>query len=116
MEFNVQYDEENECISGTFIGQFDIDMLKPSIKKLKYMELRYPCKRFINDIRKVKFDFTNDQIYKIPDLLFSLGIDKSWKRAILVSESDLKDAQFFINVMYRRGYTVECFLEKDTAL
>ena len=116
MEFQVQYDEENKCISCIFSGQFDIDMLKPAIKNLKQMESRHTCKKFISDIRKLKFEFSNEAIYKIPDLLFSLGIDISFKRAILVSESDLKYAQFFTNVMNRKGYTVECFLENDNAL
>ena len=116
MEFIVQFDEDNDCITGIFTGNFDIEMLKPAIKKIKYMELKHPCKRFINDIRKLKFAFSKKSIYTIPDILFSLGIDKSWKRAVLVSESDHETAQFFANVMTRRDYTIECFLEKDEAL
>jgi len=116
MEFTVQFDEENDCVTGSFTGDFDIEMLKPAVKKLKYMEFKYPCQRFINDIRKLKFAFSKKSIYTIPDILFSLGIDKSWKRAVLVSKSDQESAQFFVNVMTRRGYTIECFLDKDEAL
>ena len=115
MEFDVRYDEEHDCVIGSYTGRMDCDALHLYVKEMISVASKHICKCFISDIRKAEFDFSMVDIYYMPEALHVLGLDRSWRRAIVVNKQ-VKELHFFETVALNQGYTVNVFADIDEAM
>jgi hypothetical protein len=115
MIFNLHYEQECDCIIGSFIGNMNLEALKEYAKEIKKTVMKNNCKHFINDLRRANLDLTSIDIFSIPSLLIKLGIDHTWKIAVVFS-NDVEDYSFFETVTNNRGKIVKIFKDPDEAI
>ena len=115
MVFDIHYDQEYNCIKGSYNGNINLEAIKEYAKEIKKTVSKHNCKHFFNDLRKANLDLSTMHIYNIPNLLIQLGIDHSWRIAIVVLK-DSEDYSFFETVAVNRGHIVKLFMDPDEAM
>lgn len=115
MGFNFIYDQEDDCIIGNYIGELNIKGIKEYAKEIKKTVSKHNCKRFFNDLRRANLDLTIVDKYIIPSLLLKMGIDNTWKIAVVVT-NDVEDYSFFETVVNYRREVVKTFTDPDEAM
>ena len=113
--FEVSYDKKRDCLVGSFTGTLDLKTIAQFAKAIAAAAQTHDCKRFLNDMRKAKVDFSTVELYRMPGVLDASGLDPSWRRAIIASKQ-LKDYRFFETVAQNQGYSVRVFTDPDEAL
>ncbi|MFW9902744.1 MAG: hypothetical protein ACFFFH_00310 [Candidatus Thorarchaeota archaeon] len=79
---------------------------------------KHNCNHLLDDLRKVKVTFSTLTMYEVPKMVLEMLSDKnpySFKRAILVSESERKIFDFFETVAFNNGLTVKVFYHQNEA-
>lgn len=115
--FNVYYDEKNNCMITSFQGELNLKNAIESSKELAREATKHNCTRVLSDLRKAKNALSTFDIVSLPETLEKEGIDKSWKRAIVLSdEKNIKDYSFFETAALNRGYTAKAFTDIDEAM
>lgn len=116
-EFNVYYDEKNNCMITSFQGELNTEIAKESSKELAREATKHKCTHVLNDLRKANSALSTVNIVCLPEALGKKGIDKFWKRAIVVSEDHNKgDCRLFETAAFNRGYTAKVFTDIDEAM
>ena len=115
MTFNVSYDQANKWLICSFTGTLDSKSAQVFAEAVADTASKHDCKCLLNDLRQAELDMSTVEIYHIPGMLDTTGIDLSWKRAI-VAAGDLKDYRFFETVARNRGYRVRVFTDQDQAM
>jgi len=114
MAFHVAYDPQCDCLIGEFIGSIDHEKLEEYALEVAEAAKEHGCRRILNDLRKAEVRFSTTEIIEIPGFLETTGIDRSWKRAVVVSQS-LEDYRFYETTALNRGYTVKIFTDLTEA-
>ncbi|MBN1913856.1 MAG: hypothetical protein JW788_05580 [Candidatus Omnitrophica bacterium] len=100
---------------ANFEGKLDHEVVKEFAKEIARVVSEHDCKRFLNDNSKVELDLSVIEIYELPGFLDTAGMDRSWKRALIVPGLS-KDYIFFETVANNYGYTVKLFTDKESAI
>ncbi|MHC4624374.1 MAG: hypothetical protein ACYS4W_10795 [Planctomycetota bacterium] len=93
----------------------DSKSVKEYAKEIIGTASKHNCKRFLNDMREAQLDLSTIEIYEIPGFLDAAGLDRTSKRALVVSRQP-EDYRFFENVSINRGYNVKVFEDMDEAM
>ncbi|MHC5060246.1 MAG: hypothetical protein ACYTFK_04075 [Planctomycetota bacterium] len=109
MPYTVRYDSACDCIFAAMEGDIDMEMLRKFGKEIKTQQSEHDCKQILNDLQKAKIKLSTVQIYDLPKFIESIGLDRSTKRAIIVSQ-DLENSHFFETVSYNVGHLVKVFV------
>lgn len=115
MAFDVHYSQDNDCLVGTFTGDFNTDSLKRYLDEVIKTATLHNCHRFLNDLREATINLSFMDFYDIAEMSVSKGFDRSWKRAIVV-EKTAPDFSFFETVARNRGLSIRVFESMDEAL
>ena len=111
----VRYDKTLGCIVGQFKGVMDISAAKRYTTRVVHVGGEYYCTRFLNDLRHAVTDFSGPVLYDMLGLLDFLGMDRSWTRAVLVSNTS-RDCDTLERLAKASGYTVRVFTDRDEAV
>ena len=115
MSFTVRYDPENKCLIGCFVGTFDKGTRDEYARAILQAGQEHNCKCFLNDMSNIKLDLTTMDIFHLPRFLDSIGIDRSWQRAVVFSR-DYDQFRFLETRMINEGHQVRIFQDHDAAI
>jgi hypothetical protein len=113
--YSVNYDEECECLIGSFTGPLNQETLKEYSIEVAKTASKYDFMYFLNDLRKANVDFSSIEIINIPGIFHAAGLDLSRKRAIVVS-TDLNNYRLFQTAANTRGFNVKVFNNLNEAM
>jgi len=116
MHCTVTYDQELDCIMASCEGPLNLETMKKYARKIAEKAGENGCKRLLNDLRKVTLEVDTMEIFKSPDTIQEQGIDRSWKRAIVVDEKLEGDFHFFETVAVNRGHLMKIFTDRNLAI
>jgi hypothetical protein len=112
MPYSIRYDPECDCLFASMEGDIDMQTLTEFGKEVGKLISEHGCKRILNDVRKIKIKLSTLEIYNLPKFVESLGIDRSVKRAVIVSQ-DFDQLRFFETVSRNVGQLLELFTDTD---
>jgi len=112
---SVHYDEECDCLIGSFVGTLDQETLKEYAKEVAKTASKHDFRHFLNDLREAEVDFSSIEIINIPGIFHAAGLDISRRRAIIVP-NNLEDYRFFETVANNRGFNVKLFTDLNEAM
>ena len=115
MGFDVRFDEDHKCVMGTFVGEMDRTSVKAYARELVKVALQHDCKSLLNDMRAAILTFSTSDLHELPKMMSDIGIDTTWRRAIVASEQ-LQDYHFFETTAVNRGNTARIFTNPNEAM
>lgn len=83
MPFNIEYDEEQDCIIATFIGEINMTMVKEYIAALLPVVETTGCRRVLSDSRQGELQLTSIDIMQFPKMADASPLTSELKRAVL---------------------------------
>ena len=102
MKHTIYFDETCNCIIGNLTGKLDFKALNRYAEEIVKVSSKHDCKRLLSDFRKAEIDFSTFDLYNIPGLLEIKGVDRLWKRALVVSEeAKEKDDYLFLKLQHQ---------------
>ena len=116
MGFTVQYDPKNRCVIGRFMGSMEEETTSQYMRAIAGAGQELNCKFYLNDLSQATIDdFTTLDIFNLPQTLKTVGIDHSWKRAILFAK-DFPKFRFIETRMINEGQPVRIFQDRKAAI
>ena len=115
VNFSVHYDEECDCLVGSFAGTMNKETLKEYSIEIAKTASRHDFRYFLNDLREADVDFSSIDIITIPGILHAAGLDMSCKRAIIMS-TNLNNYRFFLTAANTWGFNVKVFTDPNEAM
>ena len=88
MTFNVSYDQANECVIASFTGTLDAKTAQVYAEEIAGTASKHDSKRVLNDMRQAKVDLSTSEIFRLREMLDTVGVDLSWKRAIVAASNE----------------------------
>ncbi len=116
MHCTVTYDKENDYVVASCEGALNIEAMSEIARKIVETARKHNCKSLLNDLRKVTLDVDTMDIFKSPEVIQMEGIDRHWKRAIVVDEKYKGDFHFFETVAVNRGHQMRVFTDYHLAI
>ena len=113
--FSVHYDEECDCLVGSFEGILNQETLKEYSIEVAKTASKHDFRYFLNDLRKADVDFSSIEIINIPGIFHAAGLDISLRRAIVLS-TRLNNYRLFETVANTRGFNVKVFTDLNKAM
>jgi hypothetical protein len=113
MAYEVIYDPDEDCVLGRIEGQVDLALVHDYTKEIIQQLRAHHCLRFLNDMRQASVTLSTVDIYDLPAWIEEAGMDRSCRRALLVSRS-FNNYQFFETVSRNHGQLVEVFADAQT--
>jgi len=115
MAFTVQYEPDKGHLIARLTGTLDREVLGQYARAIFEAGRTYNCKKLLNDISQVVMDISISEIFYLPELLESVGIDSTWKRAVLYT-ADQEKFRFLETRMFNEGHPVKIFRDRDSAV
>lgn len=116
MQCTVTYDKENDYMISSCEGVLNVEAMSEIARKIAETAKESGCKKLLNDLRKVTLEVDTMEIFKSPDTVQTEGIDRSWKRAVVVDEKYKGDFHFFETVAVNRGHLLRVFTDYNAAV
>ncbi len=123
MPFEVNYDQENDCVIGRLTGVIDRQTITDQANEASRVVSQWNCARILNDLQGAEPAISTMGIFSIPEELQRVGLGPGdgapvLKRAIVVSgdSESLQDYRFFINTAKNGGLDIELFTDMDEAM
>ncbi len=116
MEYNVDYDQENDYLIASDEGVLNFETMKKYVREIVNKAQECNCKRLLNDLRKARIGKDTMTIFSTPEAMEIEGIDQSWQRAVVVDEQNKGDFRFYETVAVNRGHWIKLFTEFDDAI
>lgn len=116
MPFKVVYNKEHECLRGTVNGNFEADHVRAYVREVERIAKKHKCKRFLNDFRKANIHLSILNLYEVPDKVVEEEFNRSWKRAILINETDFEKMSFLETTSFNSGIPLRVFTSEDEAI
>lgn len=116
MPFKVIYNKENNCLRGTVNGNFEAEHVPAYVQEVEKLAKKHKCKRFLNDFRKANVHLSVLNLYEVPDKTVAKEFNRTWKRAILVNEKDIKQMSFLETTSYNKGVPLKVFTDESEAM
>ena len=111
-----QYDQEHDCLVGHFTGDMDIQSAELYLKEVVPMTRKHDSKRILNDMRNANIKMGIMDIYKLPSIVIRDTFDRSWPRAVIVKEKNVKLLHFYETVALNRGIQVKIFTDIEEGI
>jgi hypothetical protein len=112
---SVHYDEERDCLVGSFAGTMKKETLKEYSIEVAKTASKHDFSYFLNDLREANVDFSSIEIINIPGIFHAAGLDISWRRAIVLP-TRLNKYRLFDTVANTRGFNVKVFTDLNKAM
>ena len=116
MSFDVIYNKEHNCLRGSVKGSFKAEHIGDYVKEVEKLVKKHKCQCFLNDFRKATIQLTILNLYETPDKVIAKEFNRTWKRAILINEKDLKQMSFLETTSYNRGIPVKVFTDENETI
>lgn len=117
MPIEIHYDAEIECLCVKLTGKLNMAAIQEGLGALVEAEAAHPeCRRLLNDLQEAAMDMNTVEIYKLPQMLISSGLNPNWRRALVVPPAFLQDFKFYETAAYNQGYSVKVFTDRADAL
>ena len=116
MEYNVEYDQENDILIARYQGVLEIESLINLAKVITKKGQEHDCKRLLNDFRHASIEVDTMELFNVADQLKSEGFDRKWKRATVIAEQYRGHLRFYETVAFNRGHRVRVVTELDEAI
>ena len=113
-EFNVYFDEQNQCLRGKFMGKLTMLRLGEYVKEIQ-KQAAQANKRLVSDFTETVLNISTIEIIGIPEMLASMGLDETWKRAIVLSKK-IDEFELYAILANNKGHTVRTFLDMNETL
>ena len=113
--FSVHYDEERDCLVGSFAGTMNKETLKEYSIEIAKTASKHDFRYFLNDLREAEVDFSSIEIINIPGIFHAAGLDISLKRVIVLS-TRLNNYSLIETVANTRGFNVKVFTDLNKAM
>lgn len=115
MTFRVMYDVDTDCVVTSVAGELNKEVVLEFFTEVGRVAAEHRCKRVLSDLRKAKIVASTADIYLMAKMLGEKKIDKSFKRAIVISR-DEEDYTFWETVCFNQGFqSVRVFRDHDEA-
>ncbi len=115
MDFNLEFEEGRNIISGSIIGELTKDRAKAYFSKLSQMAHQKACQRLLTDVRRAELSGTAKDIQILSKELSGIGFKPSFKRAILL-HADVAGYKVWENYCLMAGFkNVKLFVDSDLA-
>jgi len=115
MKFTVHYDPESRHLVARLIGALDKKTIGQYARAIVQAGTEHNCKNLLNDISQVKVDLSVADIFFLPELLDSVGIDSTWKRAV-VTRGNHDIFRFLETRMINESHPVKIFQDQEAAV
>jgi len=115
MKFTVHYDPENRHLVARLIGTLDKKTIGQYAQAIVQAGMENNCRNLLNDLSQVRVDMSVADISHLPELLNSMGIDSSWKRAV-VFHGNHDIFRFLETRMIDEGQLVRVFQDHEAAI
>jgi hypothetical protein len=112
---SVHYDEECDCLVGSFAGTMNKETLKEYSIEVAKTASKHDFSYFLSDLREADVDFSSIEIINIPGIFHAAGLDISLRRAIVLS-TRLNNYSLFETVANTRGFNVKVFTDLKKAM
>lgn len=120
MPFNVEYDEENDCVVFTLEGRFDLESAGVYASEMSRVLAAHDCKRLLNDFRGAEMRLSTMDtlnLQKVVNEIFAeAGVGRGLRRAAVVPKEAADIPLFFETVAANRGDNVRIFADMDAAM
>lgn len=116
MAFELTYDAQNQCLLAVMSGKIlDLQTLRDySLQIVDFMRQHPECKRYINDLSSAEFFLPVIDIIRLPNVHTSVGMDPSWKRAVVVKEWN-EEFDLYEKAVINRGFDLRIFTDRIRA-
>lgn len=111
----VSYNEDRQYIESSIIGLLDMDAVERGLVEMNTAFDRYQCKRILYDLSEVEIGLETHEIYFVPKLLIEAG-NQQMKRAVIFSNNNEQDFNFFETVAANQGLNIQIFTDREAAL
>jgi len=114
MEYSIRFDGKEQIISVSVKGELNLSSLKGMAADVAKSVKENDCNRILNDLRNAKPTNRILDIYKMPESVDKIGVEKTIKRALLV-EGDPNEYHFLETVFVNQGHRVKLFTDIEIA-
>ncbi len=115
MDFNLEFEEVRNIISGSITGELTRDSARAYFSKLSEMAHQKECLRLLTDVRKAELSGTPKDLQILSKELSNIGFKPSFKRAILL-HSDVAGYKVWENYCLMAGFkNVKLFVDSELA-
>jgi hypothetical protein len=115
MPFNIEYDEGQDCVIATFVGEINMTMVKEYIAALLPILERTGCKRVLSDSRHGELKLTSIDIMQFPKMAKASPLTAGLKRAVL-APSGKSGYDMYATLCNMQGQQVEVFSSQSEAM
>jgi len=115
MAFSIDYDQERDVVICRFTGVFGLQEADTYAMMMSTALAEHDCKRILLDGRDGRVGLSTVDLYDLPSRLESHGVDRTWKRALVV-DKQTDEFRFYEDVSNNRGFRVKVFQDPDEAL
>jgi hypothetical protein len=112
MTYRVIYNPDKDCVQARIEGEVDLPMAQRYAKAILRQLSAHDCLRVLNDMREASIKLSTVDIYDLPAWIEEIGLNRSCKRALLVSR-DFNDYKFFETVSRNHGHLLEVFTDSN---
>ena len=117
MKYQVAFDEKLNCVVGRFEGDLTLAAAKEYAREISSVAKNHPCERFLNDLSEAHLALSITDIYYLPSFIITEGVDRRWRRAVLLgSTADLDKVDFMKVIASNQGLTMRAFDDIDKAI
>lgn len=115
MGYELSYDAEKKIIRGRVLGELNPSLVKNMAVDLEKLGRKHKCPRLLNDLREAVISKSLLDIYSMPRVVEQAGMQKSFRRAIVVNPP-VNDYRFLEIVSVNEGQEVRVFSDPEEAL
>lgn len=115
MPFDIEYDEEQDCIYSTFIGGITMSVVKEYIEALLPVLEKTGCRRVLSDSRKAELKLSSMDIMQFPKMAEASPLLKDLRRAVLASPGT-SGYELYETLSNMQGQNVHLFPSRAEAL
>lgn len=115
MPFNIEYDQEEDCIIATFIGEIGMATVKEYISALLPVLEKTGCCRVLSDSRNGELKLTSLDIMKFPKMAKTSTLTAGLKRAVLARQGR-SGYDLYATLCNLQGQHVKVFSSRPEAM
>jgi hypothetical protein len=117
MPYTVSYLEDTGIVRIKNWGQLSMNEIVAQTREAASLSQDKHAKLLLSDFSATEVKTSLVDIFQFPDLYQKLGMDRTFKIAVLVSNIELNtdELRFYENITLNRGWQVRIFLKEDEA-
>jgi hypothetical protein len=117
MPYSVTFSEDTRIVRIKNSGQLSMNEIVAQTGEAARLSKDKGSKLLLTDFSAVAVNTSLVDIFQFPELYESLGMDRTFKIAVLISNIELNtnELRFYENITLNRGWQVRIFLKEDEA-